>query len=77
MPGTFLQLHGHQRMELVDGRVVTVLPVHANASGKALTVEVRPRRSGRSADGARVPAPRPCGSASAGWLARIALPRMT
>jgi hypothetical protein len=35
-------------MELVDGRVVAFLPVRANASGKALTVEVRPRRSRRS-----------------------------
>ena len=47
MPGTFVQPDGDPRLELVaaaagDGpkRLVTVIPVRLNASGKALTVEV-------------------------------------
>ena len=46
-PGTFVQPDGDPRLELVaaaagDGpkRLVTVIPVRLNASGKALTVEV-------------------------------------
>ena len=47
MPGTFVQPDGDPRLELVaaaaDGpkRLVTVIPVRLNASGKALTAEVR------------------------------------
>ena len=47
VPGTFVQPDGDPRLELVaaaagDGpkRLVTVIPVRLNASGKALTVEV-------------------------------------
>ena len=43
MPGAFLEQSGPAQMELVEGRIVCVLTVNASASGKALTVEVRPR----------------------------------
>ena len=39
VPGAFLQPCGSARMEVCDGRIVTVQPVRANA-GRALTVEV-------------------------------------
>jgi hypothetical protein len=42
VPGAYLEQSGPAEMELSSGRVVTVLPVRANASGKALTVEVPP-----------------------------------
>ena len=40
VPGCFVQPDGPQKMELFNGRIVTIVPVRLNASGKVFTVQV-------------------------------------